>query len=228
MYFKIKKIYKIILFVLVFFILLFGIYFYKLHALALEGNKIFEYRCTNVNPQLISYKNSFLKFADYLKNPNKYTDDEVKSFLDGYIMGMRDYVDEENKWLEMQGNFMNRWDFKFVEPDYLKEAGGYQWKMYEGYRDEAVYMLATYDNGATEEITAKFKEARDRRSKYVGLYEDIFDREAGRSDWRKYFGSVPVPEKCNDSNLIIPDTSGALDQQGPTPNFVPNNDGAAS
>jgi len=208
-----SKIVKIIIVILSIFIF----YIYKLHFLALDGNKIFEYRCTNVNPHLISYKNSFLKFTDYLKNPNKYTDDEVKGFLDGYIMGMRDYVEKENNWLEMQGNFMNKWDFKLVEPGYLKEAGNYQWKMYEGYRDEAIYMLAIYDNGETnEEIGAKFKEARDRRSKYVGLYDDIFDSEANRPDWRKYFGSVPVPEKCNDSNLNIPDTSGSIDWGVPT------------
>ena len=154
-----------------------GFYLYKLHSLALIGNKIFEQRCLNVNPHLIRYKNSFLKFADYLNNPKKYSDDEVKTFLEGYISEMRAYVPEEDKWLEAEQKYIHRWDFKLIEPWYIKEASVYQLEMYKGYRDEAFYMLELYDSKTQgEEFSTKFAEARDRRSKYVGLYEDIFDR----------------------------------------------------
>lgn len=93
-----KKVIKIIFIFLPLCAILFLVYIYKLRTLAVEGNKIFEYRCTNVNPPLIDYKNSFLKFTDYLKNPDKYSEEEVKSFLDGYISSMRAYVPEEDKW----------------------------------------------------------------------------------------------------------------------------------
>lgn len=215
-----SKLYKIILFALVFSTAIFGFYIYKLHALAVEGNNIYAIRCTKTNIPLIDYKNSFLSFADSLKNPKKYSDDEVKEFFYDYIDGMKKYVPEETEWLKVQNEYITRWDFQLIEPEYIKEASGYQWKMYEGYRDEAVYMLAVYDDGGLNgDLAAKFKEARDRRSKYVGLYEDIFDRESKKFDWRNYFGSVPLPEVCNDSNLVIPDTSRALEQEAPAPNL---------
>lgn len=217
-----KKIIKIVLLLLVLCLITFGFYLYDLHRLALVGNKIFEQRCLNVNPHLIGYKNSFLKFADYLNNPNKYKDEEVKGFVDGYISGMRAYVPEEDKWLEAENKFMNRWDFKFIEPWYLKEASVYQLEMYRGYRDEAFYMLQLYDNKSpSEEFSTKFSEARDRRSKYVGLYDDIFDKAGPLRDWRKIFGMVPVPAGCTDENTIIPDTSGSINWNGESPTPSP-------
>lgn len=219
-----KKIIKTFFIILAFLVVLFGLYLYKLHDLALEGNKIFEQRCLKVNPHLISYKNSFLKFADYLKNPKKYSDEEVKKFLEGYISEMRSYVPEEDKWLEAQKKYFSRWDFKLIEPWYVKEASVYQLGMYGGYRDEAFYMLQLYDNNSpSEEISAKFSEARGRRSKYVGLYEDIFDRAAPLRDWRKVFGMVPVPAGCTDENTIIPDTSGSIDWGNETLLLHPEN-----
>lgn len=203
---------------------MFGFYLYKLHSLALIGNNIFEQRCLNVNPHLISYKNSFLKFADYLNNPKKYSGDEVKTFLEGYISEMRAYVPEEDKWLEAEQKYINRWDFKLIEPWYIKEASVYQLEMYRGYRDEAFYMLELYDGKTpSEEASAKFAEARDRRSKYVGLYEDIFDKAAPLHDWRKIFGMVPIPVGCTDENTKIPDTSGSINWDTPTPVPVTKN-----
>lgn len=212
-----KKYYKFVLAFLCLFLGLFGFYVYKLHSLALEGNKIFEQRCLVVNPPLIAYKNSFLGFADSLKNPNKYTDDQLKKFFYDYIDEMRKYVLEETSWLETNGKFINRWDFQLIEPWYLKQAGNYQQKMYEGYRDDARYILEVYDSGGTdEELSAKLSDARDRRDNYSQLYFDLSDKASAINDWRKIFGRVPVPAGCNDSNLIIPDTTGAMDAE-PTP-----------
>lgn len=198
-------------------VVVFGFYLYKLHSLAVEGNNIYALRCTKVNPPLIAYKNSFLSFADSLKNPNKYTDDQVKKFFYDYIDEMRKYVPEETNWLETNGKFISRWDFQLIEPWYLKQAGDYQQKMYERYRDDAKYMLEVYDGGGTdEELSAKLSEARDRRDKYSQLYFDLFDEASAINDWRKVFGNVPTPEGCTEDVLIIPNTSGVLD-----PNPVP-------
>jgi len=213
-----KKVIKTIILLLVLCLFVFGFYLYKLHSLALIGNKIFEQRCLNVNPHLISYKNSFLKFADYLNNPKNYSSEEVKSYWDSYISEMRAYVPEEDKWLEDDKKYINRWDFKLIEPWYIKEASVYQLEMYKGYRDEAFYMLELYDNKTPgEEFSTKFSEAKDRRSKYVGLYEDVFDKAAPLRDWRKIFGMVPVPAGCTDESTIIPDTSGSINWGTPTP-----------
>lgn len=227
------KIKKVIIGIGLLVLLAAGFYLYKLHSLALEGNKLFAFRCTTVNPPLIAYKNSFLKFSDVINNASykKYTDEEVKSFYEGYISGMKEYVPEETKWLDMEKSYMNRWDFKLIEPDYIKQAAEYQWKMYEGYRDDAKYMLELVDNGgAAEEITAKFNDARDRRDKYEQLYYDYSDKATAINDWRKFFGRLPVPEGCNEDNMRIPNTSGAINWSGePTPTpFVPSDTDATS
>jgi len=194
--------------------------------LAVEGNKIFALRCTKVNPLLIGYKNSFLKFADYLKNPDKYTGDEVRGFFDGYIEGMKAYVPEETKWLETQQKFMSRWDFKLTAPWYIKQAAEYQWKMYEAYRDDAKFMLETYEaEGNKDEIKTNFQEARKRRDEYEQKYHEFFDQALEINDWRKIFGHVPIPEGCTKETLTIPNTSGSIDWEGksatPSPTLVP-------
>lgn len=187
-------------------------YFYKLHALAVEGNSIFEQRCLVVNPPLISYKNSFLKFADFFKTPEKYSGDEIKGFFNDYITGMRKYLVEETKWLENDKKYMDSWDFKLLEPWYMKQGGEYQWKLYEGYRDDAKYLLATYDQGkASEDVDMKQKDARVRINKYAQLYFDLIDKASKINDWRKMFGRVSIPKGCTEENMRIPNTTGVLD-----------------
>lgn len=208
-----KKIYKLAIGVLVIFLIIFGAYLYDLHALAVEGNNIFEQRCTTVNPPLIAYKKAFLNFADASKNPGKYTDKQAAEFFKSYLDGMNVYAPKEAFWLLEQGDFVNRWDFKLISPWYVKEAAGYQIKMYEGYRDEAQAFIDVADGKITEQaFQAKFKDARGRRDKYNNLYNEIFDKVQPMNDWRKFFQRVPVPALCNDDNLTIPDTSGALDE----------------
>ncbi len=205
-----------------------GVYLYKLHSLAVEGNALFEYRCLHTNPPLIAYKNSFLKLADYLKNPDKYKGDDVKGFIDGYISGMRAYIPEETKWLEMQKKFIDRWDFQLLEPWYIREASGYQWKMYEGYRDDAASLLYMTDHPETARTDMKpgdVSEERQRRDMYAQKYFDLFERASKIPDWRKYFSSLPVPKGCTEENMMIPNTSGAIDwergEKDATPSAVP-------
>ena len=194
-------------------VVIFGLYIYKLHALALEGNKIFEQRCLVVNPPLIAYKNSFLKFADFFKNPDKYSGDEIKGFFNDYITGMRKYLVEETKWLETDQKYMDSWGFKLLEPWYMKQGGEYQWKLYEGYHDDAKYLLATYDQGkASEDIDMKQKDARIRIDKYAQLYFDLIDKASKIDDWRKQFGNVPVPKGCTEENMRIPNTTDVLEE----------------
>lgn len=218
-----KRLLIILFFLGIFSIGIFGIYAYKLHSLAVDGDKIFAFRCTNVNPHLIAYKNSFLKFADYLNNPKKYTVDEAKGFFNDYISEMRVYAEEESKWLEMNQKHLNRWDFKLIEPWYIKEAGGYQLKMYEAYRDYARYTAQTWDaKSPSENYEATIDEIADRRNKYEKLYFELFDKALKINDWRKILGNVPMPKECTEENLIIPDTSGALNWEGTsTPTAIP-------
>lgn len=129
--------------------------------------------------------------------------------------------------LKRQQEYMNRWDYKLITPGYIKEAADYQWKMYEGYRDDAKYLLETIDAGGTnKELKAKFDDARSRRDKYNQLLLDSYNKFSEIKDWRKFFTQVAPPKGCNEKNSTIPDTSGAIDWEGiqtPTPSPAPIN-----
>lgn len=217
-------------------LIVFLFYIYKLHALALEGNEIFEYRCTNVNPHLIAYKNSFLKYADYLNTyPNtKYSQEQAKEFVDGYIKGMQKYLPEETNWLEMQNKFINRWDFQLFEPWYIKEAGLYQLEIYKAYRDDAKQILNTYNNPELGKNVkpGNISEERVRRDTYTQKYFELHEKAAKIGDWRKSFGRVPIPKGCTSENVDIPDTSGSINWSGesptPFPPIIPINFNSAS
>jgi hypothetical protein len=218
-------------------LIFFGFYFYvnKLRALAFEGNQIFALRCVKVNPPLIKYKAAFLKWADYVNsgNPDKQTKDEVNRVLDDYMNGMKEYVPAETIWLEMQQKYINRWDFKLFQPWYMKKAVEYQWKMYEGYRDDAKYMVESYESATAEEDSeikykealAKQIEARQRRDEYIQKYFDFYKEASAIKDWRKIFQTLPNPEECTEENMTIPNTSGSIDWEEkpatPSPNMVP-------
>jgi hypothetical protein len=140
---------------------------------------------------------------------------------------MRSYVEEENKWLALQGDFMNDWEFKTFEPWYIKQAAEYQYKMYEGYRDDAKYMIETVDNkDATEDLENKSAEAKQRRDKYERLYSEFFEEASNIRDFRGYFVGLPLPEVCNEENTTIPNTSGSIDwdrnPEAPTPTAIPS------
>ncbi|MFA5987939.1 MAG: hypothetical protein WC797_04820 [Candidatus Paceibacterota bacterium] len=206
------KIKKIVIGTLVLTLLIFSLYAYKLHALAVEGNKIFEQRCLVVNPPLISYKNYFLNFADAVKHPDKVSTELAVGYFLTYLDDLRAYAPKEVAWLETQRAFLDRWDFKLIEPWYIKEAGEYQYRMYEGYRDEALALIEIVDSdGNKSEIHAKFDAARTKRNDNSQLYFDLVNEASEFKDWRKIFGSVPFPGACTDEVLKIPDTTGALD-----------------
>lgn len=211
---KLKVRWKIIIGSLLFIITGLGLYAYKLHSLALEGNDIFEQRCTTVNPPLIAYKNNFLDFADEVKKGEKSNTEYVIGYFQLYINEVRNYAPKEVEWLNTQREFIDRWDFQLLEPWYIKEAAEYQYRMYEGYRDEALALTELLDsNGNTPEIQAKFDDARNRRNENSQLYFDLSERASAFNDWRKIFGSVPMPEGCTEELLTIPDTTGALDTE---------------
>lgn len=189
-----------------------GFYLYKLHALSIEGNNNFGLRCTTVNPPLIAYKSSFLRYADALNNPSKFSDNEIKSFADGYILGMRKYVKEETKWLEEDNKFINRWDFNLFAPWYMKIGAELQWRMYEGYKDDAQYILDIGDGKIVDNTPlGNISKARERRDKYSKLYYDFFDEASKEGDWRMRFTYIPLPIACNKENTFIPNTEGSID-----------------
>lgn len=207
-------------------LMLFGFYLYKLHSLSVEANNLFANRCTKVNPYLISYKSAFLNFADYIQNPNKYSENDIKSFYNGYISGMRNYVKAEDNWLTVQKEFMNRWDSQTFQPWYIKKAEDLQWKMYKGYKDDAQYILDIGDQKvALSDPYSLDNKVRDQRNKAGNEYFDFYQKAIQINDWRKYIQYIPYPSVCNEKNTTIPETSGSIDwgekQATPSSNFVP-------
>ena len=126
---------------------------------------------------------------------------------------MRKYIPEETKWLEKQEKFINRWDFKFFEPWYIKESAYYQLVMYKGYRDDAQSLVDIVDFPEKAKIVkpGQVTDERERRDAYSDKYFALFDKYSKINDWRKILATVPFPEKCNEENLRIPDTSGTID-----------------
>ncbi len=205
-----KKLIKVFLVPVLFLIANGGYYLYKLHSLAVEGNRLFELRCLYVNPVLIDYKNAFLKMADAFKNDGKYTTEEVRGFYAKYLYGIESYIPQETNWLILQKNYIDSWDYKLIEPWYIQEAGIYQWKMYEGYRDDARQIQNSLDKPLN--IKPGFvSDERQRRDEYSEKYYNFSKMATEISDWRKYFGQVPVPKGCTLENMIIPNTSGSID-----------------
>lgn len=216
-----KKLIKVFLVLILVAVASFGIYAYKLHSLANEGNNLFEQRCLQVNPHLIAYKNSFLAMADMINNPENYEAGSGSEVFQNYIAEMDNYLEAEDNWLDKQSAYINRWDFQFFEPWYIKQAADYQIQMYEGYRDDAKYMMEVYNaGGATDELWGKQGEARDRRDKYSQLYYEFGNEATEIFDLRKFLAIVPAPEGCTEENMTIPNTSGAINWDGseePTP-----------
>lgn len=224
-----RKAIKVVVSIFVAAALIFGLYLYKLHALAVEGNRIFEYRCVNVNPNLIAYKKIFLMLADQMNNPDWASQDQVNTLLGAYVSHMRSYISTEDVWLAMDKKFTERWDFQLIEPWYIKQAGVYQWKMYEAYRDDAKGIVDIWDHpekASADVLRPDYvSEARQRRNFYTDKYFEYFQYASSIPDWRKYFGSVPIPKGCTKENTTFPDTGGSLhwgpDNIESTPSSVP-------
>ncbi|MCX7955835.1 MAG: hypothetical protein N2593_01860 [Patescibacteria group bacterium] len=219
---------KIFFLILLFCLFVFGFYLYKLRSLSIEASNIFGLRCTNVNPLLIGYKKAFINFGKYFRPDS--TDEEAKlaiQYFKSYLSQMRSYVKEENNWLKTQKKFMNRWDFKLFIPWYIKKGSVYQWQMYQGYRDDAQYLLDIADGKIKIENIDKIKreptEARIKRNKYIDQYNKFLEQLAKIRDWRRYVMYYGIPKGCTEENTTIPDTEGALNQnEDEPPNILPD------
>lgn len=222
-----RNIWKVTLLCFLLFIFGGSFYLYKLHELAIEGNKIFECRCLNVNPQLIGYKTTFLKFADQVNNPDWADSNQMMSLIISYIGQMKSYVEAEDRWLVMDKSFINRWDYKLIEPWYIQRAGYLQWKMYEGYHDDAANILSLWNHPEQAKMPTDsnyVSEPKQRRDKYIDEYHTFFQQAVMINDWRKFFGRAPISKDCTKENLEIPNTSGSIQwntDSGSSPSAVP-------
>lgn len=209
--------------------IIFGVYAATLYSLAARGNALFEKRCLGVNPLLITYKNTFLKYADQINNPEWASGQQVMTLMVEYNEQMNRYIAAESKWLGEDTVYLESPIFRLFAPKYLKDAARLQWKMYEAYRDDAQYIHDLWLH--PEKITAMpdpdyVSEPRSRRDKYIEAYFNEYGKAAEKWDWRKYFMRVPPPKGCTKENTTFPTTEGSIKWdtgagQNPSPADVP-------
>lgn len=191
-----------------------SLYTYSLRKLAMQGNKIFAQRCTTVNPPLIGYKNDFLKFTQCINNPGSCEDEAAGGYFVSYMKGLRAYTTEERKWLETQNAFINRWEFKLLAPNFLKQASEYQTQMYQAYYDDAQALVDLIDQKTPLPDTFdpnSVSEVRMRRFFYQKVFNDMMNKISTMRDPRIMIINMPVPKECNDTNTNIPETAGSID-----------------
>lgn len=204
-----KRPYKIALSIAVVIIIFFCLYLYKLHSLALEGNKIFEQRCLVVNPLLIQTRKTHLNLGAAINGKSKPTTEEFKLELENLPKYADGYLTAEKTWLDKEGAYVNGWDFKLFEPDYLRTAAKYQLAMYQGYYDYYKVVGDFFGRRlpqGEDPILLMDKYWNDVQTNR-DLYNQAMDRGMSIKDWRKIFGRVPVPSGCTDENVTIPDTT---------------------
>lgn len=186
-------------------------YLTRYHQLAIEGWSYFNDRCNNINPSLIKakkqhiYLSSIMAGAVTLDNPEDIIVEIAK--LGEYS---RAYMLLEDGWIKKQSGYINRWDFKLIEPEYVKKAGYYQVLMYQSYRNyyEAISdVLTPVDQKKEKNIDGteaynRSVTSKENINKYRQLYSDSFDEGAKTVDFRKMFGRVPEPD-CPEENLNI-------------------------
>lgn len=205
-----KTIYKFALIIVVP-LFIFGSYLYKYHVIAIEGWSLFNDRCNNINPSLIKakkqhiYLSSIMAGTVTLDNP-----EDIIGEIEKLGEYSRAYMLLEDGWIKKQSGYINRWDFKLIEPEYVKKAGYYQVLMYQSYRDyyEAISDVLTPADQKKEknidgtEAYNRSVTSKENINKYRQLYSDAFDEGVKTVDFRKMFGRVPEPD-CPEENLNI-------------------------
>lgn len=177
----------------------------------MKGWSLFNDRCNNVNPLYIKTRNQHLYLGSVISGDVKIDSSEklvaeIKN-LSAYASG---YLDKENQWLNNQEKYLNRWDFKLLEPEYVKRAGNYQLLMYQAqynYYKTVSDFFAPFAAGKQEKpsnsdtaLKDLDKYAADMQN-YRKLYFDAMDTGVNVKDWRKIFAQVPEPN-CPEENLI--------------------------
>lgn len=108
-------------------------------------------------------------------------------------------------------------DATFHKPDHFT-SGDNEWE--KGIRWQTWYWVG-------KQLGLKFvnKGTNTKPRIKVDIYfTKKLDEASQIRDWRKLFGSVPVPEECTEENTTIPATEGSIDWGGtPTPTPIPVN-----
>lgn len=175
-----------------------------------EGSILADNQCLKVNPVIIDRKNSYIKSLQALKN-NNYKEYEKQTV--NYFQASKQYISEQSKWLDTQKNFIDRWDFQYFNPSYIKIAAKYQFESRKADMESTKFIIDSYEvtqlnKSLSEELALKSVEKIKIRNEADKKYNAIWNNP-GKLDWRTRFIKVP-PSKCPDKNFNIPDVEDFL------------------
>lgn len=191
---------------------------FKYQSIVNEGSILADNQCLIVNPIIIDRKNSYIKSLQALKDNNY---EEYEKQTENYFKASKDYVSEQTKWLDTQKNYIDRWDFQYFNPSYVKNAAKYQYESRKADMESTKLLIDSYEvsqlnKSLSEELALKSVEKIKIRNDADKKYEEIWNNP-GKLDWRTRFIKVP-PSKCPDENFNIPDVEDFLN-----PKSVPAN-----
>jgi len=170
-----------------------------------EGTVLADNQCLKVNPVIIERKDAYLKSMQALKDNNG--DAYVKE-TENYLTASRKYVSEQTNWLDIQKKYMNRWDFKYFIPSYMKEAAQYQYNSRKADTESTTFLVEAFEIAPlnvsiSEELSDKSMKKVKERNEAEKNYDELWNNP-GKLDWRTRF--IKVPEsKCPDENFNFPD-----------------------
>lgn len=170
-----------------------------------EGSILADSQCLTVNPIIIERKNHYLKSMEAAKN-NDIAGYEGETTA--YIERSKQYVEEQTKWLQTQHSYMDRWDFQFFLPGYMKQAAQYQYDSRKADVESTQFLIDAFEvaelnQSLSQELGQKAVEQVKIRNEAEERYNALWDKP-GRLDWRTRF--IKVPEsKCPDENFDFPD-----------------------
>lgn len=170
-----------------------------------EGSIFADSQCLRVNPIIIERKNHYINSLEAAKN-NDIAGYEGETTA--YLERSKQYVEEQTKWMEAQHLYMNRWDFQFFLPGYMKQAAQYQYDSRKADVESTQFLIDAFEvaelnQPLSQELGQKAVEQVKIRNEVEEKYNALWDNP-GRLDWRTRF--IKVPEsKCPDENFDFPD-----------------------
>lgn len=180
-----------------------------------EGSVIADNQCLIVNPIISERKKHYIKSIEALKN-NDFAGYEGETTA--YFERSKQYVQEQNKWLENQKNYMDSWEFKHFNPSYIQDAAKYQYDSRKADSESTTLLIDAFEvaqlnqslsNELGQKSMAKIKERNEAEKKYEAIWDN-----PGKLDWRTRF--IRVPEsKCPDENFNFPDVEEFLNPSAP-------------
>lgn len=190
--------------ILVVILILSSVYTSKFREVVNEGSNLIDEHCIKVNPLIIDRKNKFTEeYNVMLSNSGQ---DKYIEALNNYRKSAVAYINEEKLWLSKYKTFIESNTFNLLMPLYVKEASKYQYQMYEGQYNSAVYMERAWDEkdqALQLDLSNKVIEETKKSNKATDKYNALWDSDL-KIHWMFYLIKTP-PSKCPAENYNIPD-----------------------